>query len=58
MLWREKNLIGKSKHSVKVGDQPLIELAGRLKDKSSKIKYNVKNIKCEGSENVRLLECI
>ena len=34
-----KTLIDKDKHIVKVVDQPLIKLLGRLKKKSSKIIY-------------------
>ena len=32
-----KKLIGKSKHSVKVGNHPRTKLVGRLEDESSKI---------------------
>ena len=34
-----KNLIGKDKHTVKVVDETLIKLIGRLNDKNSKIIY-------------------
>ena len=35
-----KSLIGRGKYTEKVVDQALVELVGRLKDKSSKIIYN------------------
>ena len=38
-ITKEKNLIGKRKNTVKVVDQPLIKLVGRLKHKSNKIIY-------------------
>ena len=59
-----KNLIGKGKYTLKVVDQPLIKLVGRLKNKICKIIYihnkclrniqqkdvkpDVININCEG----------
>ena len=33
--YERKNVIGKGKYTVKLIDQPLIKLVGRLKDKSS-----------------------
>ena len=38
-ITKEKNLIGKCKYTIKVINQQLINLVGRLKDKSSKIIY-------------------
>ena len=38
-IMKEKNLIGIGKYAVKVVDKPLIQLVGRIKDKSSKIVY-------------------
>ena len=38
-ITKGKNLMGKGKHIVKVVNQPLPKLIGRLKDKSSKIVY-------------------
>ena len=35
--YKRKNIIGKGKYIVRVVDQPLIKLAGRLKDKSKEI---------------------
>lgn len=34
-IMKGRNLIGKGKYAVRVVDQPLTKLAGRLKDKSS-----------------------
>ena len=36
---KEKNLIGKGKYTVKVVNQPLIKLVGRLNDKRNKVIY-------------------
>ena len=37
--YKRKNLIGKSKYTVKIVDQPLVKLVGMLKNKSIKIIY-------------------
>ena len=48
---------------MKVVEQPLIKLVGRLKDKiiyihkTKDVKYNIKNIEHGGGKNVGLLEC-
>ena len=39
-IYNMKQLIGKGKHTVKVGNHPHTKLVGRLKDKSSKIIHN------------------
>ena len=42
---KRKNLIGKSKYTVKVIDQPLIKLEGSLKDKSKIIYIHNKQLR-------------
>ena len=59
---KEYNLIGKGKYTVKVVDQPLIKLVGRIKKQSSKIIYihdrqlqDIQNKKVKN--NVKSIQC-
>ena len=47
-----EKLIGKGKHTVKVGNQPHTKLVGRLKGRSSKILY-IHNKQLKNTQKIR-----